>query len=435
VRQHRVGAAEDLAVKRGIALAGVVVVIGASLVVALRGDPLRGDVTTPATPASIAKGEYLARVGQCEGCHTARGGERYAGGRGIVTPFGTVYATNLTPDPDTGLGRWTRSDFRRALHEGRSKDGRALTPAFPYTNFTQITSDDAAALHDYFRSLPPVKRKNRPHALRFPYDRPWMIAAWRALNFTAGEFVHDPARSAAWNRGAYLVHGLGHCDACHAQRNAMGAVERGTSLGGGTMPGLGWYAPSLRDPREGGVAHWKADDVAALLATGVAPGASVAGPMAEVVRRGTQYYSADDLRAVVEYLQSVPQVRSATSPPSTIDAKGPVFLRGQKLYADHCADCHGKDGEGAGTAAPALAGNRAVTMASATNAIRAVLMGGFAPVTAGNPRPYGMPPFAQVLSDADAAALVTYTRNAWGNAAPEVSALAINRERGAAVEE
>jgi mono/diheme cytochrome c family protein len=421
--------------KRGIALASAVVVIGASLVVALRSDPLRGEVTSPATPASIAKGEYLARVGQCEGCHTARGGERYAGGRGIVTPFGTVYATNLTPDPDTGLGRWTRTDFRRALHEGRSKDGRALTPAFPYTNFTHVTSDDAAALHDYFQSLPPVKRPNRPHALRFPYDRPWMIAVWRALNFTAGEFVPDSERSAAWNRGAYLVHGLGHCDACHAQRNAMGAVVNGTSLGGGTMPGLGWYAPSLRDAREGSIAHWKPEDVAALLVTGVAPGASVTGPMAEVVRRGTQYYSNDDLRAVVEYLQSVPQVRDSPTPRPAIDPADLAFVRGQKLYADHCADCHGKDGEGAGIAAPRLAGNRVVTMASATNAIRAVLMGGFAPVTAGNPRPYGMPPFAQALGDADAAALMTYIRNAWGNAAPEVSALAINRERGAAVEE
>ena len=154
-----------------------------------------------------------------------------------------------------------------------------------------------------------------------------------------------------------------------------------------------------------------------------------------MVRRGTQYYSDDDLRAVVEYLQSVPQVQSAPSAPSTLDPKDPVFVRGQALYANHCADCHGKDGEGAGAAAPALAGNRVVTMASATNAIRAVLMGGFAPVTAGNPRPFGMPPFGQLLGDADAAALMTYVRNAWGNAAPEVSALAINRERGAAVEE
>jgi len=422
-------------VRRGIAIVGALIAIGAALVVTRTETPSRPEITTPATSESIAKGEYLARVGQCEGCHTARGGERYAGGRGIVTPFGTVYATNLTPDPDTGLGRWTRTDFRRALHEGRSKDGRALTPAFPYTNFTHITSDDAAALYDFFQSLPPVRRKNRPHALRFPYDRPWMIAAWRALNFTPGEFVPDTARSAEWNRGAYLVHGLGHCDACHAQRNAMGAVVSGTSLAGGTMPGLGWYAPSLRDPREGGVAHWKREDVAALLATGVAPGATVAGPMAEVVRRGTQHYSADDLQAVVEYLQSVPQVRDVPSTSPAIEPTDPVFALGEKLYANHCADCHGRDGEGAGVAAPALAGNRAVTMTSAKNAIRAVLMGGFAPATTGNPRPYGMPPFGHILSDADAAALVTYIRNGWGNAAPEVSALAINRERGSAVEE
>jgi len=421
--------------KRGVVLLGVVAAIGAAFVVSRREAPPRTEITTPVTKASIAKGEYLARVGQCEGCHTARGGERYAGGRGIVTPFGTVYATNLTPDPETGLGRWNRADFRRALHEGRSKDGRALIPAFPYTNFTHVTSDDAAALHDYFQSLPPVKRANRQHALRFPYDRPWMIAAWRTLNFTPGEFAPDATRSAAWNRGAYLVHGLGHCDACHSQRDSLGAVVDGTSLAGGTMPGLGWYAPSLRDAREGGVAHWKPEDVATLLATGVAPGATVTGPMAEVVRRGTQYYTAEDLRAVVEYLQSVLQVPDTPSTSTPLDPKEPVFVRGQTLYVDHCADCHGRGGEGADIAAPALAGNRAVTMTSAKNAIRAVLMGGFAPATTGNPRPYGMPPFAQVLSDADTAAVMTYIRNAWGNAAPGVSALAINRERGAAVEE
>lgn len=387
------------------------------------------------TSATIATGEYLARVGQCEGCHTARGGERYAGGRGIVTPFGTIYASNLTPDPETGLGRWTRADFRRALHEGRSKDGHALTPAFPYTNFTRVTSEDADALHDYLNSLPPVKRANRSHALRFPYDQPWVIAAWRMLYFRPGQFVGDESRTDGWNRGAYLVQALGHCDACHAQRNALGAIVGGSALGGGTMPGLGWYAPSLRDAREGGVAHWKPEDVAQLLATGIAPGATVSGPMAEVVRRGTQYYTREDRYAVVEYLQSLPQTRTGPNNIAPVDAKDPVFERGRKLYADRCADCHGKQGEGAEAAYPALAGNRAVTMTSATNAIRAVLMGGFAPSTAGNPRPYGMPPFAQALSDDDTAAVVTYIRNAWGNAAAPVSALAINRERGAAVEE
>lgn len=421
--------------KRLIAFVGAVLVLGVVHVVVRRYDPPRLEVAGPASPPNIAKGEYLARVGQCEGCHTARGGERYAGGRGIVTPFGTVYATNLTPDPDTGLGRWTRADFRRALHEGRSKDGRALIPAFPYTNFTGVTPDDADALHDYLRTLPPVRRANRPNALRFPFDQPWAIAAWRLLYFHPGEFIGDDSRTVAWNRGAYLVQTLGHCDACHAQRNALGGVVGGTSLGGGTMPGLGWYAPSLRDPGEGSVAHWKPEDAAQLLATGIAPGATVSGPMAEVVRRGTQYYTPEDLRAVVEYLQSLPPTRARAATIAAIDPKDPVFLRGRTLYGDHCADCHGKEGEGAGAAAPALAGNRTVAMPSATNAIRAVLMGGFAPVTVGNPRPYGMPPFAQMLGDADAAALMTYVRNAWGNAAPEVSALAINRERGAAVEE
>ena len=168
-----------------------------------------------ASPDPVARGAYLALAGNCAGCHTARGGAPYAGGRPIATPFGTIHASNLTPDAATGIGTWTADDFARAMHEGRSRDGRALYLAFPYTDFTRLARADVDALFAYLRSLPPVDAPNRPHALRFPWSLPWLLDAWRLAYFRPGRLESDPSRDAAWNRGAYLVEALGHCGACH----------------------------------------------------------------------------------------------------------------------------------------------------------------------------------------------------------------------------
>ena len=173
------------------------------------------------------------------------------------------YAPNLTPDAQTGLGRWSADDFWRALHEGRSRDGSALYPAFPYPNYTKVTRTDADAIFAYLRSLAPVRQPNRPHALRFPYDRRALLAVWRALWFSPGEYRPDPARSAQWNRGAYLVQGLGHCRSCHAQRNFFGANPGANDLGGGQFGESGWYAPSLADDAEAGLGRWGASDAVA----------------------------------------------------------------------------------------------------------------------------------------------------------------------------
>lgn len=380
-----------------------------------------------ATPEQIARGEYLAKAGNCMGCHTARGGEPYAGGRGIETPFGTVYTSNLTPDAATGLGNWSPAHFWRALHNGRSRDGRLLYPAFPYTNYTLVTRQDADALYAYLRSLKPVARANRPHGLRFPFNTQAALAVWRALYFKPGAFADDPARPAEWNRGAYLVQGLGHCNACHGSRNALGATGGPLDLGGGLIPMQNWYAPSLSDPSEAGVAGWDAKQIVALLKTGMSDKASVLGPMAEVVGRSTQHLADADLSAMAAYLKALPPTRSAMTTSST--EISPPFERGAKLYADHCAQCHGEQGEGAAGVYPALAGNRALTMASVANLVRVVREGGFAPSTAGNPRPYGMPPFATVLSNADTAAVLTYVRGAWGNQGGAVSEIEVNRYR------
>jgi cytochrome c553 len=375
-------------------------------------------------PDTSSRGGYLVAAGDCVACHTARGGAPFAGGRAIETPFGTVYSTNITPDAATGIGRWTRDEFWRALHEGRSRDGRLLSPAFPYPNFTQVTRADADAMYEYLRTVPAVPQANTPHALRFPYSTQAALAAWRAVFFRAGTFQADEARSAEWNRGAYLVRGLGHCDACHAGRNVLGAVSHNLDLGGGLIPMQNWYAPALA---AGSGAPWHADELVALLTSGMSRRGSAMGPMAEVVYRSTQHLSAADARAIATYLQSTSATAKAAREGKSAGAR--ILERGASVYGEHCAQCHGDQGQGAFPAYPALAGNPSVTSPVAANAIKAVLHGGYPPATAPNPRPYGMPPYVGKLSDQDIAAVLSYIRASWGNDAAAVSTLDIERYR------
>ena len=398
---------------------GVAAVVAAVAVLNLRDESPAGGARMVATAAQVARGAYLARAGNCAGCHTERGGAAYAGGTGIATPFGTVYAGNLTPDPTTGLGAWDADAFWRAIHNGRSRDGRLLYPAFPYPNFTRVTRDDADALFAYLQSLPAVARPNTPHALRWPYRLEPALAVWRALYFRPGVETVDASRPPDWNRGRYLVEGLGHCGACHSARNALGAVV-GT-LGGGLIPVQNWYAPALDAAEEAGVADWPVGEVVELLKTGRTDRAAVAGPMADVVYRSTQHLNDADLAAVAVYLKSLPPRPSPRSGPVAIDPA--LGARGQALYGRHCAGCHGDEGQGAPGAYPALAGNRAVALASPANLVKIVVGGGYLPATAGNPRPFGMPPFGAVLDDTEIAAVLTYVRSAWGLHAAPVSAL------------
>lgn len=388
----------------------------------LRGeDPLQPDPPATAPDATlIARGAYLARAGNCAGCHTERGGAPYAGGRGIDTPFGTVYAGNLTPDA-TGLGGWTAAQFRRALWHGRSADGRLLAPAFPYTHFTQVTRADADALWAYLRSLAPVAQANRPHALRWPYDSQAALAVWRALYFRPGAADADLPAGATdeLRRGAYLVNGLGHCSACHAPRSLLGGSgSLGDSAGSATLPGQRWQAPSLTDPAEIGIGRRPAADWVRLLKTGLADHASVMGPMAEVVADSTQHLTEPDLQAMVAYLQALAP-KSAPTPARLPGRDAVVMDRGRQLYTDHCATCHGAQGQGAPGAYPALAGNPVVTLPEPGNLLQAITGGGFPPATGGNPRPYGMPPFD--LPHDDLAALATWLRASWGHDASPVT--------------
>lgn len=370
-------------------------------------------------PALVAKGEYLTLVGDCASCHTEQGGPRFAGGRVVGTPFGDVPAPNLTPDRATGLGDWSFEAFWQALHAGVDRHGQFLYPAFPYTSYTKVSRDDALAMFAYLQSLPPVRQPTKPLGLGFPYSVRNTLKAWRALYFREGEYVPDRAKSAAWNRGAYLVQGLGHCNECHVARDALGGMRSDQSLSGGEIPVQNWYAPDLSTQANGGLAGWNEQDIVELLKTGQSAKGTAFGPMAEVVARSTQHMTDDDLRAIAVYLQSLParpRVSYETSPLDT----APILAQGAKIYENRCASCHGKDGNGVAGVYPPLNGNSSVNEPTGINAIRVVLLGGFPPATKGNPRPYSMPPFAQQLSDSDVAAVVTYIRQSWGNTAPLV---------------
>ncbi|HEY4291754.1 cytochrome c [Luteibacter sp.] len=368
----------------------------------------------------VQHGKYLATLGDCAACHTPRNGEPFSGGRVVPTPFGAIPSPNLTPDRETGLGHWTADDFYRAMHSGMGHDGTSLYPAFPFTSYTKATRADTDAIFAYLRSLPAVKRAGTPNTLRWPYSVRSLMGAWRALYFDEGEYQPDPKRSAAWNRGAYLVEGLGHCNECHARRNSFGAMVQEPFLAGGIVPVQNWYAPDLSMGTNGGLAGWSEADLVALLKAGRSAKGTAFGPMAEVVMRSTQHLDDADLVAMATYLKSLPDRDAPPERESAVDARE-MALKGQKIYAQQCAACHAADGRGKGEAYPPLDGNGSVTDPTGINTIRIVLSGGFAPVTKDNPRPYSMPPFTQTLNDEDAAAVVTYIRQAWSNKAASVS--------------
>jgi mono/diheme cytochrome c family protein len=417
----------------GALLLAAAIMIVVWIMWANRNPDLQQSSFAPANAAEqIKRGDYLARAGNCMSCHTARGGQPYAGGRAVPTPFGNIYTSNLTTDRTTGIGNWSNDDFWRAMHDGRSKDGTLLYPAFPYPSYTHVTRADSDAIFAYLRTVPAVTQQNIAPELRFPYDQRVLLYAWRALYFRPGQYVNDAEQSVEWNRGAYLTQGLGHCAACHSPRDGYGGTNLKTELSGGMIPMLNWYAPPLNGDHENGLGNWKTTDLAAFLKHGTSSQRAVSGPMAEVVGSSLQYLHDDDVNAMAVYLKSLPQQTkpSPRAPDSIRPEDKKTFLeRGQKIYDNQCASCHQANGEGVSGIYPAFAGSNAIRSPIATNAIRIVLNGGYPPSTGGNPRPYGMPPFGQTMNDEDVAAVVSYIRNAWGNQAGVVSSSEVNRTR------
>ena len=253
--------------------------------------------------ALVTKGEYSARAGDCIACHTNPGGALFAGGRPMATPFGTIYSSNITPDRETGIGAWTTDQFYGTMHTGRFPDGGLIYPVMPFGSYTKVTRADSDAIFAYLRSVPPVHQPNRPNDLRFPYNNRQLILGWRTLFFNEGEYQPDPSKSAEWNRGAYLVEGLGHCAMCHSPINALGGSSESKAFEGGLIPMQNWYAPSLTSNKEAGLGEWSIEEIVDLLRNGVSHRGAVYGPMAEVTFNSLQYFTDADIRATAIYLE------------------------------------------------------------------------------------------------------------------------------------
>ena len=276
---------------------------------------LLGSAAAAAESDTVARGEYLVRAGGCVSCHTAADGPKLAGGRALATPFGTFYSPNITPDPETGIGRWTDAQFLRALREGVRPDGANYFPVFPYPSFTGITDSDASAIKAYLFSLPAVRRQNRPHDVPFPFSWRFLQTGWKLLFFTPGPFRPAPERSAAYNRGGYLVIALAHCGECHTPRNFLGAVRSGERLAGTPDGPDGQLVPNITpDPRTG-IGKWEKDDVVELLRTGATPEQSkVKGAMRETIEDGLKYLGDADLEAIADYLFAQPPIVHDVTP-------------------------------------------------------------------------------------------------------------------------
>jgi len=372
----------------------------------------------------IARGRYLAVVGDCAACHTVPGGPLYGGGRPLETPFGTLLAPNLTPDRETGIGAWSDDEFVAALRNGKSENGH-LYPGMPYTYYTKATRDDALAIRAYLATLEPVSNKVVANQLPFPFNMRFTIAVWNELFFTAGSFGPVAGKSEEWNRGAYLVEGLGHCGMCHTAKNFLGGDHTSRALQGGELQG--WFSPSLTGDAREGLGGWSVDDIVSYLATGHNRISAATGPMAEVITDSTSQMSRNDLAAIATYLKDAEPAGAPTRKPIASDDA--AMRVGQTIYVNHCTACHGPEGAGVAQLFPALKASPSVQSLEPTSLIRVVLQGAQSVATDSAPTGASMPAFGWKLSNNEVAAVLTYIRNSWGNAAGAVSASDVRQWR------
>jgi mono/diheme cytochrome c family protein len=372
-------------------------------------------------PDLVAKGEALAGGGFCTDCHTAKGGQKFAGGYPMATPFGVIYSTNITPDPETGIGAWSEEAFARSMHEGVARDGSLLFPAFPFDHFTKLSDDDVRALYAYFMTRTPVRAVAQPNTVPFPLNIRFLQAGWKLLFFRPGRFEPDANESDEWNRGAYLALGLSHCGACHTPRNLLGAEKSGAAYTGALVDG--WIAPPLTAANPS-PAPWTQEELQSYLRKGVSVLHGIAaGPMSPVPR-GLSALSEPDVRAIATYFADVDH---ATDRSAAVDAAvaramsyaglgvGQDFDPDARLYTTACASCHYNSGHTPLAVRPDLALNSAVNLADPTNLIQVILRG----VTAAEGIPgVVMPSFAHALSDADIARIAAYLRRTRTNLSP-----------------
>ena len=390
--------------------------------------------THPAFPPTrVARGAELAAIGDCAVCHTNQGGQPYAGGRGVPTPFGTIHATNITPDPDTGIGQWSLAAFRRAMRDGIDRSGRHLYPVLPYPHFTRAGDDDIAAMYAFLMTRAPVRAVTPPNHLPFPLDQRVVLAGWNLLYLKPGPWHPDPAHDAAWNRGNYLVEAIGHCGACHTPHNVLGAEKAAQNLAGGEAES--WYAPPLQTASPARQ-RWTEDALASYLRTGFdAHHGAAAGPMTAVTEQLAKVPETE-VQAMAIYLASLmprsrPESAPTLSPEQTpngglesVANRGGGDPAARAIFNGACGGCHGPDAPMTRGGAPSLALSTAVNAATPRGAIQIILNG--IPWREAKPAPY-MPSFAAALTDAQVAQLAGYLRAtfsdnpAWSDIPTEVA--------------
>jgi mono/diheme cytochrome c family protein len=380
-----------------------------------------GAFADPDNYVDVARGKALVTVGDCVACHTAKGGAPFAGGLALQTPFGAIMTPNITPDNATGVGSWSADDLARAMHDGRRPSGSYLYPAFPYPYYTKVTREDIDAIYAYLRTLPPVTNSVSRNALPFPFNIRLSMSGWNGLFFTPGMFAPDPSRSAEFNRGAYLVEGLGHCGACHTPFNAFGANKASRYLEGNQIDY--WAAPNITNDMQSGLGKWSVDDIVQYLKTGQTATSLASGPMKDVIENSTSKMPDADLKAIAVYLK---ERGAAGSPaPAPLPASDRQMQVGEAIFVDTCSACHTRAGTGIEHLFPKLAGNVVTTQDDPASLIRIIIAGGRAAATDSRPTSPAMPSLGYRLSDEQIAAVVTYVRNSWGNAASPVSADAV----------
>lgn len=372
----------------------------------------------------IKKGQYLAILADCGSCHTLPGHRRFAGGLPIETPFGNIVAPNITPDPETGVGAWSDDEFDAAVRRGIRRDGALLYPAMPFNAYTKMTREEVLAIRAYLDTVEPVHHAVVANTLPFPFNIRIAMRVWDALYFTEGVYKPDPAKSAEWNRGAYLVSGPAHCGACHTPKTLLGGDKAAQYLQGSKIQG--WFAPDITGDKARGIGNWSVAEIAAYLKGGHNQVAAATGPMADAVSLSTSQWKDSDLNSIAVYLKSVPGRQDTATP---LSAGDPVMTAGAAIYRDACSACHMLDGRGTAELFPSLAASSNVRSDDPASLIRVVLRGARSVATATEPTSPGMPSYGWQLNDAQVAAVLTYIRNAWGAAAPAVSAQDVTRER------
>jgi mono/diheme cytochrome c family protein len=420
-----------------IGIAAVIVIVAVAAFVFWPAPAAKAVAAPAATPALIARGQYVATAADCVACHTRPGGQPYAGGRAFVLPFGTIYSPNITPDRATGIGGWSAGQFLRAVKEGVDEDGRELYPAFPYTSYHRMSDEDVLAVQAYLATLPAASAPRRENRLAFPFNQRPLMRFWKLLFMPRGGFQPDASKSADWNRGAYLVTALGHCAECHTPRNLMYGLKSGQALSGETMQG--WTAWNITSDPHHGIGAWSTADLAAYLKYGYAPGHGGAnGPMKEAIDYSLSRLTPQDLSAIAVYLKSVkasdrgpatdgnPPALSAstlTGPP----AQEAADAGGRKIFEGACASCHAWNGEGQETPMAALHGLPSVGDPKGVNVIQTVLHG--SSVTAPQGHAF-MPSFRADYSDAEIAAVANYVTAHFGGQAASAEPKDVAKARG-----